>query len=173
METYVAFVTAHPLLSAMLQFAALGTLGDVIAGWIIARRLFLPFGLKTLLLKMLEWAFLAVLIKYAFTGFNGFIDKLVADKMLPQLAGPTRAFAVSTAMNLQFGPFLVLMHRWLDNLVAGKKNWANIDKGFMSLLWFWIPAHTLTFMLPDEYRIGLAAVWSVFLGLILGFFNRK
>ncbi len=173
METYVAFVTAYPLVSAMLQFAVLGTFGDVIAGWIIARRIFAPFGLKTLLLKMLEWAFLAVLIKYAFAGFNGFIDKLVAEKMLPQLAGPARAIAVSTAMNLQFGPFLVLMHRWLDNLVAGKKNWANIDKGFMSLLWFWIPAHSVTFSLARPYQIGLAAVWSVALGVILGFYNRK
>ena len=38
-----------------------------------------------------------------------------------------------------------------------------------SIVWFWIPAHTVTFMLPDVYRIGLAAVWSVVLGVILGY----
>ncbi|MDD3146776.1 MAG: hypothetical protein PHD82_05695 [Candidatus Riflebacteria bacterium] len=173
MDTYIAFVTAHPLVSAMLQFAILGTLGDFIARWIIEKKISMPSGLKTLLLKMLEWAFLAILIKYAFSGFNGFIDKLVADGMLPELSGPWRAFAVSTSMNLQFGPFLVLMHRLLDNLVAGQKNWANIDKGFMSLLWFWIPAHTVTFSLAKPYQIGLAALWSVALGVILGFYNRQ
>ena len=173
MESYVAFVITHPLVSAMIQFALLGTLGDVIAKWIIEKKVSAPFGFGTLLLKMLEWAFLAILIKYAFSGFNGFVDKLVADGMLPELSGPMRAFAVSTTMNLQFGPFLVLMHRLLDNMVAGVKNWANLDKGFMSLLWFWIPAHTVTFSLPKPYQIGLAALWSVALGVILGFYNRQ
>lgn len=173
MEAYIAFVIAHPLVSAMIQFALLGTLGDLIARWIIEKRVSMPFGLKTLLLKMLEWAFLAILIKYAFSGFNGFIDKLVVDGMLPEMSGPWRAFAISTAMNLQFGPFLVLMHRLLDNLVAGQKNWANLDKGFMSLLWFWIPAHSVTFSLAKPYQIGLAALWSVMLGVILGFYNRQ
>lgn len=173
MESYIAFVTAHPLVSAMIQFALLGTFGDVIAKWIIEKRIKAPFGLNTLLQKMLEWAFLAILIKYAFAGFNGFIDKLVADHMLPEMSGWVRAFAISTSMNLQFGPFLVLMHRLLDNLIARQSNWANIDKGFMSLLWFWIPAHTVTFSLPRPYQIGLAALWSVALGVILGFYNRK
>lgn len=173
MQNYIEFVTNWPLLSAMLQFSVLGTLGDVIAKWIIEGRISKPFGLATLLAKMLEWAILAVLIKYAFTGFAGFVDSLVQHKMLPELGGWGRAIAISVSTNLQFGPFLVLMHRLLDNLIARKSNWANIDKGFMSLLWFWIPAHSVTFALPKPYQIGLAALWSVALGVILGFYNRK
>jgi hypothetical protein len=65
------------------------------------------------------------------------------------------------------------MHRLLDNLIDRRNNWQNIDKGFMSLLWFWIPAHTVTFMLDKPFQIGLAAVWSVVLGIILGFYNSK
>jgi hypothetical protein len=172
MSFYVDLVTAHPILTAMVQFALLGTLGDVIAKWIIDRQLSRPFGIAVLLQKFMEWAFLAVLIKYAFIGFNGFIDSLVQHAMLPELSGWSRAFAVSASMNLQFGPFLVLMHRLLDNIIARKSNWVNIDKGFMSLLWFWIPAHTITFILPNPYQIGLAALWSVALGVILGFYNR-
>jgi hypothetical protein len=76
-------------------------------------------------------------------------------------------------MNLQFGPFLVLIHRALDNLVTRENNWKNIDKAFYSLLWFWIPAHTLTFSLPVEFQIGMAALWSFMLGLILAYFSRK
>ncbi|HAE38789.1 MAG TPA: hypothetical protein DCG57_09135 [Candidatus Riflebacteria bacterium] len=173
MQSYIEFVTTWPIVSAMLQFAVLGTFGDVIAKWIIEGRVSKPFGFATLLAKMLEWAILAVLIKYAFTGFAGFVDSLVQHKMLPELSGWGRAIAISVATNLQFGPFLVLMHRLLDNLIARKSNWANIDKGFMSLLWFWIPAHSVTFALPKPYQIGLAAVWSVALGIILGFYNRK
>ncbi|GAB4272607.1 MAG: hypothetical protein Kow0029_11390 [Candidatus Rifleibacteriota bacterium] len=173
MNFYVELVKAHPVLMAMVQFAILGTLGDVIAKWLIEKKVSKPFGFIVLIQKMLEWAFLAVLIKYAFTGFNGYVDSLVSHELLPQLNNYTRAFAISATMNLQFGPFLVLMHRLLDNLIAGQSNWQNIDKGFYSLLWFWIPAHTVTFMLDKPYQIGLAAVWSVVLGLILGIFNRK
>jgi hypothetical protein len=173
MQFYIELVKAHPILMAMAQFAILGTLGDVIAKWIIEKRFSKPFGFVTLILKMLEWSFLAVLIKYAFTGFGGFVNELVAHQMLPEPGNFTRAFAISATMNLQFGPFLVLMHRLLDNLIPRQKNWQNIDKGFMSLLWFWIPAHTVTFMLDKPFQIGLAAIWSVVLGIILGFYNRK
>ncbi len=173
MTWYVSLVQAHPVLMAMIQFALLGTLGDVISKWIIAKKLFKPFNFKTLILKMLEWAFLALLIKYAFVGFKAFVKGLVEASYLPELNTYSRAFAISSAMNLQFGPFLVLMHRLLDNLVAGEKNWNNMDKGFKSLLWFWIPAHTVTFVLPKHYQIGLAALWSVVLGIILGLYNRK
>jgi len=172
-ESYIEFVTTWPIASAMLQFAILGTFGDVIAKWIIEGRVSKPFGFGILVCKMLEWAFLAVMIKYAFTGFAGFVETLVQHQMLPELGPWGRAIAISVATNLQFGPFLVLMHRLLDNLIARKSNWANIDKGFMSLLWFWIPAHSVTFALPKPYQIGLAALWSVALGIILGFYNRK
>ncbi|MBK5251987.1 MAG: hypothetical protein JJE29_05070 [Peptostreptococcaceae bacterium] len=32
---------------------------------------------------------------------------------------------------------------------------------------FWIPAHTLTFLLPGQYRVLAAAMLSIALGLIL------
>jgi hypothetical protein len=173
MDWYIALVTEYPLSTAMVQFALLGTLGDIISKWIIQRKIFFPFGLNIVLLKMLEWAFLAICIKYAFVGFQGFVDSLVQHNLLPDLGILGRSFAVSTSMNLQFGPFLVIMHRLLDNAIAREKNWNNLDKGMLSLLWFWIPAHTITFILPRPFQIGLAAVWSVVLGVILGFYNRK
>lgn len=173
MNFYADLVTRYPLATAVAQFALLGTLGDIISKWIISRKFFLPFSGKTLILKMVEWGFLAVCIKYAFTGFHGFIDALTSHELLPDLTLVGRSFAVSASMNLQFGPFLVIMHRLLDNAIAGEKNWKNLDKGLLSLIWFWIPAHTVTFILPRPYQIGLAAIWSVILGILLGFYNRK
>lgn len=170
---YVDLVIKFPLITAMIQFALLGTLGDVISKWIIRRKIFLPFSFVTLLLKMFEWAVLAVFIKYAFVGFVSFVDGLISQNYLPSLNVFGKAFSISVSMNLQFGPFLVLMHRILDNLIARENNWQNIDKGMYSLLWFWIPAHTITFMLPKPFQIGLAALWSVALGIILGFYNKK
>jgi hypothetical protein len=173
MKWYIELVTAHPILTAIVQFAVLGTLGDAISHWIVKRKIFAPYDLKTLILKIIEWSVLAVMIKYAFIGFQGFVESLIENHYLPHLEGIGKSFAISTSMNLQFGPFLVIMHRLMDNLIAGKQNWKNLDKGFYSLLWFWIPAHTITFILPKEFQIGLAALWSLALGIILGFYNRK
>ena len=173
MNWYIETVKAYPIITAMIQFAILGTLGDIISKWIIAKKIFLPYNSITLLMKMMEWAIIAVTIKYAFVGFNGFVNSLVEHQMLPELNIFTRSLAISSTMNLQYGPFLVIIHRLLDNLIARKNNWEKIDKGMLSLLWFWIPAHTITFMLPKPFQIGLAAIWSVVLGIILGFYNKQ
>jgi len=172
MNWYIEFVKLNPIVSAVIQFAVLGTLGEVISKWMIRRKVYSPFTLQLTFWKVVVWSILAVCIKYAFVGFNGFVDVLVEHSLLPELNNFTRAFAVSVLMNLQFGPFLVLFHRILDNLYTRESNWSGINKALMSLLWFWIPAHTITFMLPKEFQIGLAAIWSLALGIILGYFNR-
>ena len=38
---------------------------------------------------------------------------------------------------------------------------------------FWIPAHTVTFMLPPEYQVAMAAALSVALGIILNLKRKK
>jgi len=173
MNSYVELVKAYPIYSAMIQFAILGTFGDIISKWMQQGKVFMPYKMQLLILKILEWAFLAITIKYAFVGFQGFVDSLVSHQLVPELGLFGKAFAVSVTMNLQFGLLLVILHRFLDNLIAQQNNWKNIDKGMWSLVWFWIPAHTITFMLDKPYQIGLAAVWSVVLGIILGYYNRE
>ena len=172
MNSYVELVKEYPIYSAMIQFAILGTFGDIISKWMQQGNVFMPYKVSILFLKMLEWAFLAITIKYAFVGFHGFVDSLVSHQLVPELGLFGTAFTVSVTMNLQFGLLLVILHRFLDNLIAQQNNWINIDKGMWSLIWFWIPAHTITFMLDKPYQIGLAAVWSVVLGLILGYYNK-
>lgn len=176
MMWYIEWVKANPLTSAMIQFAILGTIGDMISKWVISKKIHLPFSFPMLLWKMAEWAFLAICIKYAFVGFNGFVTGLAEHHFLPASfinPGIGRAFAISFLMNAQFGILLVLLHRILDYLPLGKVNWTGIEKGFYSLFWFWVPAHTVTFSLPKEFQIGLAALWSLVLGLLLGLFNKN
>ncbi len=43
MNTYVTLVTAYPIYSAMVQFAILGTLGDMISKWMQRGKVFLPY----------------------------------------------------------------------------------------------------------------------------------
>ena len=124
---------------------------------------------------MVVWSILAVGIKFAFTGMNGFVHALVDHHLLPVICVENKflsAFTLSFFTNLQFGIFMVVFHRFLDNLVEKTKNWKGLDKGMLCMIWFWIPAHTVTFSLPKEFQIGLAALWSIVLGIILGYFNK-
>jgi len=173
MNLYIELVNTYPIYSDMIKFAVLGTLGDIISKCMKQGKLFFPYKLPIVLLKMIAWAVIAITIKYAFVGYQGFIDSLVAHQLLPELGLFGRAFSISVTMNLQYGLFLVVFHRFLDNLIAKQYHWKNIDKGMLSLIWFWIPAHTITFMLDKPYQIGLAAIWSVVLGIILGYYNRE
>ncbi len=173
LTAYVAWVRQMPIVSAMIQFAILGTFGEIISRWLKAKKIHYPFSTWLTLWKMVVWAILAIGIKYAFKGFEGCVEYLELHSYLPQLSTFGKAFAISAFMNTSFGLTLMFGHRILDNVFEKKINWANIDKSCYSLLWFWIPAHTVTFMLPELYRIGLAALWSVVLGVILGLFSQK
>ena len=58
LQAYVAWVVAHPFLSAALQFALLGTLGEVVAASARHRRLATPCSWPRLAAKALAWALL-------------------------------------------------------------------------------------------------------------------
>lgn len=59
MDWYITLVKAHPILTAMVQFAALGTLGETASKWLAARRFYLPFGVRGTVLRMLGRAALS------------------------------------------------------------------------------------------------------------------
>ncbi|TKJ39100.1 hypothetical protein CEE37_11815 [candidate division LCP-89 bacterium B3_LCP] len=170
MESYVNWVSANPLFSAAVQFAVLGTLGEVLSSCIQKKRIALPCNLAQLAGKVLAWALLGIIIKYGFAGMKGFTLALLDHQMLPVFmnAGIGWAFAVSVLTNLFFGPQMMFFHRLEDNLISWKWDLTGLTRAWWTLIWFWIPAHTVTFSLPKEYQIGLAAVWSVVLGLIMG-----
>ncbi|MDE7102493.1 MAG: hypothetical protein K2O37_06815, partial [Bacteroidales bacterium] len=48
-----------------------------------------------------------------------------------------------------------------------KRQWSFVFK--KTIPFFWIPAHTVTFMLPGEYQVLFAAFLGVVLGIILAF----
>lgn len=170
MPSYAAWVSAHPLVSAAVQFGLLGTLGEALA--LLARRRPLsslgPWW-RTVL-KVAAWGLLGIVIKYGFAGMKGFIDALIASGLAPRASHGSVgwAFMVSVATNLLFGPQMMFFHRLEDALIAWKWDLSGLKKAWLTLLWFWIPAHTVTFSLPADYQIGLAALWSIVLGLILG-----
>jgi len=174
LASYVAWVQAHPVLSAALQFALLGTLGELLSGWLRGGRV-LPCTRAQLLGKVIGWALLGVLIKAGFVMMQGAAAALLERGLLPAaLAGnPWRALLVSVVTNFFFGPQMMFFHRLCDNVILRQRNWTGLERAWWTLIWFWIPAHTITFLLPAHFQVGLAALWSVALGLILGLSSRK
>jgi len=78
MDFYIDFVTTYPFTSAITQFAVLGTLGEILATKLAGKKGFLT--LYFVLSKALVWGILAVPIKIAFIGFEGFVARVVTGK---------------------------------------------------------------------------------------------
>jgi len=170
MNSYRLWVVAHPFLSAAIQFGLLGTLGELVAASLKARRPTLPCTPLQLSFKVLAWALLGLIIKAGFVGMKGFTRALLDHHILPAClaSGLGWAFSLSTLTNLFFGPQMMLFHRLEDNLILRRRGFDGMMPAIWTLVWFWIPAHTLTFSLPPEFQVGLAALWSLALGVILG-----
>ena len=104
------------------------------------------------------------------------------------------AFSISVAMNIIYAPVMMTFHRITDTHIAmqGGSMKALLlpvpyRKIFPSLDWdnlwnfvfkntipfFWIPAHTITFLLPEQYQVLFAALLSVALGVILSIAVQK
>jgi len=57
-----------------------------------------------------------------------------------------------------------------ENILAGidwKMHWGFVLKKSIPL--FWIPAHTVTFLLPPDFQILFAAILGIVLGVLLAF----
>ena len=156
----------------------LGVFGELIAARIrLGRWYFFGPGARRFIAKVIVWGLLGITFKYAFTGFFGFVEAITEKGFWFKAAETSillKAVSVSILTNLLFGPVMILFHRWCDNIIEGKMmDWASLQKAWLTLLWFWIPAHSVTFSLPSHFQVGLAAVWAVALGIILGLFARK
>lgn len=185
-QAYVRVNSEHAFAAAFVQFLILGMLGEVLSTIVRTGQRRYPFSAAKTALKMLGWGLLGVYIKVMFLtavagvkslAAHGYLPKAV---LAPQSLGENilAALVVSTLLNVLLGPSMMILHRVTDNaidrLLDGQSGgWAGLDRSLKTLLWLWIPLHTFTFTQAKELRIGIAAVLSLLLGLVLGWFNRQ
>jgi hypothetical protein len=186
-QVFEFLTKAHPYLIGFAKFFVLATMGELLALRIVTGAWAAPRGLVQ---RAVIWGLLGMTIVLIFDVLAGGVAGSIRKGMLP--GGESKlafAFFVSTIMNLTFAPAMMLTHRmtdtWLDLRYEGKgasvpEIVARIDwKGFVSFVLlrtipvFWIPAHTVTFLLPPEYRVLMAALLSIALGAILAFAKKK
>ena len=167
----------------ILKFALLGSMGELLGGR-IATGAWKLRGIR-LWQRVLVWGFIGLLLTAIFPLFSFGVDGLLDKGLLPGKGVPLlHALWKSTLMNLLFGFEMMIFHRFTDTLISQGQlfsrwpvvetyrsiNWQNMFRVVgLAVFWFWIPAHTVTFMLPPEYRITAAAL----LGIALGVIDRK
>ena len=190
-EVFEKLSADHPYVMGFIKFALLATSGELIAIRMSSGKFAKP---AYLIARIVIWGVIGVWITYMMKIFFLGSGAMMAAGLLPggTLAADSfgykliRAFATAATMNLTFGPTFMAVHKCSDTYLAlrekngkGVKLSEVIDavdwKRFVSFTIFktvpifWIPAHTLTFLLPSEYQVMLAALLSVALGIILNF----
>lgn len=189
-RVFVSLTAAHPYGMGFLKFAILATMGELLARRLGAGKWQRPAGL---IWRILIWGLIGVAITFMFSFFSLGTAAVIEKGLLPAGSGWLKkllqAFYTSAIMNLTFGPVFMATHRisdtYLDLRAQGdkpsvKEVLAAIDwQGFLDFvvgktipLW-WIPAHTVTFLLPGEYRVLVAAYLSIVLGVILVYARRR
>ncbi len=188
---FVKATNAAPYLMGFVKFAILATMGEILALRITQKRWMLPQGLFA---KAFVWGVVGMLVVLMFQLYAGGVQAAVDNGYLwvgeGRLTGLLSAFLASAIMNLTFAPVFMAAHRLTDMLIearcAGRKTklgalvdavpWPDFIRFIVgkTIPFFWIPMHTIAFLLPGVYRVLFAAFLSVALGAILAYAkNRK
>ena len=183
--------TNYPYLMGFIKTSILATYGEMIASRIATKNYFSKTGI---LYRFIIWGFLGMVFVLVFKIFDQGVRASIANGLWLDLFKTNEtlnkifiAFSVSLFLNLIFAPTFMILHRFTDTFielgngkikqiikVKGKDVMNTIDwKNFFGFVvlktipFFWIPAHTITFYLPENYRILSAGFLSIALGLIL------
>lgn len=185
---YESAYKAMPILLTFFKFAFLATAGEMVAlrvkEGIYYRK---DFGVVP---KMIIWGVLGIFIYFAFIIFSTGVPNLMPLSIRNNRI--LQALLISVFMNIIFAPIMMITHHITDNFIHLNKgkfrlSQFNILNQLKDINWekmwsfvflktiplFWIPAHTITFLLKPELRTVFAASLSVVLGIFLGIRRKK
>jgi len=104
------------------------------------------------------------------------------------------AFSISFFLNIFYAPVLMTVHKITDThidltggTVGGLFSKMDVSAILRNIDWnmhydfvlkktiflFWIPAQTINFLMPEELRVLIAAIYGIILGVILAFAARS
>ncbi len=193
---YKTLNASHPFFVGFLKFAVLATMGELI-GLRLREGIYnkAGFGLlpRAIVWGFLGIT-IVMAFKIFASGAPVFLKTLGFEGAAESLAGPMTglrlltAFTISITLNLIYAPVMMTLHKITDThivknggTVAGllrpvkmgeimanldwKVQWSFIFK--KTIPFFWIPAHTITFLLPVGFQVLFAALLGIALGVIL------
>ena len=195
-DFYIKFNHDHSLITSFIKFAILATMGEVIGlriktgsyykkGFGIVPRM-IVWGFLGITIKI---AFVIFAV-----GTPAFLQSIGLQDAMSVMKGaftPEKllvAFSISVAMNVIYAPVMMTLHKITDmhilannGTIVGLFTPIKFKKYFVNLDWniqwnfvfkktipfFWIPAHTITFLLPPDFQVLFAALLGIALGVIL------
>ena len=197
MQAYLLLNYQYGLLMSFIKFAVLATMGEAIGLRIKTGHYNQPgFGLLPravvwgLLGITIHFAFVIFPV-----GVTHLLERLGLEASSTALSSTDLtinklfvAFSVSLVMNLVYAPVMMTMHKITDTHILShggsvralikpirmgqilseinwEVQWSFVFKKTIPL--FWVPAHTITFLLPEAYRVLFAALLGIMLGVIL------
>jgi len=195
---FIRFTTEWAFVASFIKFALLATLGEMLGHRIRTGRYHSEgFGIlpRALVWGFLGMSVKAAFLIFG-TGVPSIAGQLgMADTGSVMTGGITAgkvllAFCISFFLNIFYAPVLMVTHRISDihigatgGTLAGFFTVPDIPKIISKIDWttmwgfvlkktipiFWIPAQTVTFLLPAEFQVLFAAILSIVLGVILAF----
>ncbi len=190
------YTVSYPYLMGFLKTSILATLGERLVKRIKTGSY---FGDKGIFLKFIVWGALGIVFVLIFKLFSSGVLNAQEANLLPSINNTTfiasllTAFMISFLMNICFAPTFMLFHKVTDTYIElGKGNIKQIVRipfkdvvdqidfhyyldfiVLKTIPLFWIPAHTITFLLPENYRVLMAAYLSIVLGFMLSLKSYK
>lgn len=195
---YDSFYAGYPFISSFIKFAILATTGELIGlrirtgkynapGFGILPRAFV-WGMLGITIQMAFIIFArGVPILLDFAGLSGSQEVMEGSLTVHKLGV---AFSISVLLNIFYAPVLMTVHKITDSHIEMTGGTVrgffsrikvstilkNIDwdthYGFVlkkTIVLFWIPAQTINFLMPEQFRVLIAAVYGIILGIILAF----
>lgn len=195
-EIYKQFNLEHGMIMSFIKFAILATLGESIGlrirngvynqkGFGLIPRA-IVWGVLGLTIKLAFVIFATGTPK--FLAYLGFADAIEAMKGSFSGIKLLVAFSISATMNLIYAPVMMTLHKITDThiinnggTVSGFFTKIKFGEIMVNMDWsvqwnfvfkktipfFWIPAHTITFLLPPQYQVLFAAILGIILGVLL------
>jgi hypothetical protein len=201
-QIYDVFNKNHGFTAAFIKFAVLATTGEAV-GLRIREGVYnkTGFGLlpRALVWGFLGLTIKLAFIIFA-KGTPAFLESLGMENTGKIMASDLSfakvliAFTISAAMNLIYAPVMMTLHKITDTHITRnsgsvwaltrKIEFANIFKSIdwdvqwnfvykKTIPFFWIPAHTVTFLLPPEWQVLFAAFLGIVLGILLSLASLK
>lgn len=186
---FIAVTEAHPYAGGFVKFAILASMGDMLGIRVLKGKWIMPKGL---VYKALIWGVIGLMVTLVFTVFMGGVAAAQASGKLPfKGAVLAQAFFGSAIMNVTFGPMMMVFHRFTDMYIdarhdkreekvtlkglIAKNDWNSLVEfsWLKTCPFFWIPAHTIVFLLPSQYRVIVSAFLSIALGLLLAIAKKE
>jgi len=192
-DVFLNITKAHPFWMGFAKFALLATMGELVAIRIGTGSWRKPPGL---VYRTIVWGLIGMLVVLMFEMFSSGVVSAVAKGLLwageKETARYMVPFLISFTMNMIFAPTFMIGHRITDtyidlacgegipfgqitmNQVIAKIDW----QGLMTFVvmktipFFWVPAHTIVFLMPPEYRVLASAYLAIVLGVILSYAKR-